>query len=254
MAAYDGYRQSDPHQSQYPASYDQAYDPRTHQPSYRDPYYQESSHPRSRESSIAPSDGPQQPLHNALNNAFDKSDTARGVDPDLIAQITAEVKKSVLDEIKLNGVGVGGQPQPAPAPSQPSYIPQSPSSTSASFPPRNVYTPPSPSPKYPDYSSHGSVSPDSLAHDPMFDGSGDTPTPRDYHNRSAPVDIPNDRPTRTRPVVTSRMSNDFTPIEKMWQHLFDSQGQPTPRLGQFLRGLAVHLVSTWDRTPCTSHD
>ena len=34
----------------------------------------------------------------------------------------------------------------------------------------------------------------------------------------------------------------YTPIEKMWQRLFDVQGQPTARLGQFLRGLAVHLV------------
>jgi hypothetical protein len=242
MAAYSGYRQPDPRHAQPPSSYDQTYDPRAYQPSSRDPYYQESSHPRSRESSVASTDGPQQPLYNALNNAFDKSDTARDVDPDLIARITAEVKKSVLNEIKLNGVGGGGHPQPVPAQS---YIPQSPSSMPASFPSQNVYTPPSPSPKYPDHLGHRSASPDPLAHDPMFDGSSDTPTPREYHGRSAPVDIPNDRQSRARPTAPSRISYDFTPIEKMWQLLFDAQGQPTSRLGQFLRGLAVHLVSTW---------
>jgi hypothetical protein len=241
MAAYSGYRQPDSRHSQPSSSYDSTYDPRAYQHSYRDPYYQESANPRSRESSVASTDGPQQPLYNALNNAFDKSDTARDVDPDLIARITAEVKKSVLDEIKLNGVGAGGHSQPAPAPSN-SYNPQSPGSTPASFPSRNMYTPPSP--KYTDHLRHGSVSPDPLAHDPMFDSSGDTPTPRDYHSQSAPVDIPNDRPSRARPTATSRMSYDFTPIEKKWQLLFDSQGQPTSRLGQFLRGLAVHLVST----------
>lgn len=245
MAAYDGSRQSDPHQPPYPVTYDQTYDPRTHHSaSYEDLHYHEPSRPRSRASSNAPSNIPQQPPHSVLNNAFDKSDIARGVDPELIAQITAEVKKSVLDEIKLNGVGVGAPTQPAPAPAQ-QYIPQSPTSMSASFPSRNLRTPPSPSPKHPDYSSHGSTSPDPLARDPMFDGAGDTPTLRE-HSRSAPVDIPNDRPCRARPAAASRMSYDFTPIEKMWQHLFDPQGQPTPRLGQFLRGLAIHLIDDYE--------
>ncbi|KAF2794047.1 hypothetical protein K505DRAFT_374911 [Melanomma pulvis-pyrius CBS 109.77] len=59
---------------------------------------------------------PRPPLHNAFDNAVNKSATARGVDPDLIAQIIAEVKKELLDEIravkklvneiKSNGVGV----------------------------------------------------------------------------------------------------------------------------------------------------
>ncbi|KAF2190668.1 hypothetical protein K469DRAFT_559960 [Zopfia rhizophila CBS 207.26] len=252
MAAYDGYRahpnQSDPHQPPYPASYDQAYDPRSYQPSshhHNSHYPPEPSSPRSRASSRARSDGfpqpSQQPLNNALNNAFDNLDTAKGLDPDLIAQITEEVKKSVLNDIKLNG-GVTGQPQPPP-PQQ--YIPpQSPTSTSASFPTRNVYTPPSP--KHHDYSSHGSESPDPLARDPMFDSSGNTPTPR--HERSAPVDIPQERGAMSRPSPAQRMSTDgdFTPIEKMWQHLFDPSGQPMPRLGQFLRGLAIHLIDDYE--------
>ncbi|KAF2463488.1 uncharacterized protein BDR25DRAFT_298052 [Lindgomyces ingoldianus] len=247
MAAYDGYRsQPDHHQAPYSSSYDPSYDSRSFSSSYhQNAHYHEPPSPRSRASSNAPSDGlPQpghQPLNNALSNAFDRSDTARTVDPDLIAQITAEVKRSVLDEIKLNGVdGVTGQAQPTP----PQHIPQSPTSTSASFHSRNVYTPPSP--KHHDYSSHGSDSPDPLARDSMFDGSGDTPTPR--HERSAPVDIPTDRAPRSRPPPAQRMSQegDFTPIEKMWQRLFDPQGQPVPRLGQFLRGLAVYLIDDYE--------
>ena len=176
----DGYRsQPDPHQSPYPSSYDQGYEPRTyHAPSYhQEPQNREPQSPKSRSSSIAPSDGlpqpSQQPLKNALNNAFDKSDSAAKVDPDIIAQITAEVKKSVLSEIKMNGMGVTGQPVPPHL-----YAPpvQSPDSTTA-IPSRNVYTPPSP--KHADLSSHGSASPDPLARDPMFDGADDTPTPPD---------------------------------------------------------------------------
>ena len=46
----------------------------------------------------------QQPLKSAIGHAFEKSDAARVVDPDLIAQITEQVKKSVLDEIKSSGM------------------------------------------------------------------------------------------------------------------------------------------------------
>lgn len=250
MAAYDGYRSQPDHHhhnqhSAYSSSYDPSYDPRAYQqqpPSYpKDSSYRDPARPPSRSSSRAPSDGTAQPLNAALNNAFDKSDSAQRVDPELIAQITAEVKKSVLDEIKMSGVhpGVTAQPQPAPAPQQ--YDPQSPS-TSASFPSRNVYTPPSP--KHPDYSSHGSESPDPLSHDPLFDGTDDTPTPR--YERSAPVDIPLEKSRPRPPPPASSMPNDveYSPIEKMWQPLFDLQGKPTPRLGQFLRGLAIHLVSS----------
>lgn len=247
MAAFhdSGYRQ--PESQPYASSYgsNPSYDPRAYPPGSF-PHYQEPPTPRSRASSNSPSDSlPQpvrQPLNNALNNAFDKSDAARAVDADIIAQITAEVKKSVLDEIKLNGVGVTTQAHPAPPPQ--SCVPQSPTSTQSSFPTRNVYTPPSP--RHPDYSSQGPASPDPLAQDPMFDDSGDTPTPRVEKN--APGDVPQEGRSRSRPAPASRMSQDdnFTPIEKMWQRLFDPQGQPTPRLGQFLRGLAIHLVSNQD--------
>lgn len=241
MAAYDSYRQPD-HQA-----YDSTYDPRTYQgfPYHQNPHYPDQQGPRSRASSSAPSDGLsqpcQQPLNNALNNAFDNSNSARAVDPELIAQITAEVKKSVLDEIKLNSVGAATvPPQPSTAPPQ-HYVPHSPTSTSASFPSRNVHTPPSP--HHQDFGSQGSISPELPQHDSSFDGAGDTQGSR--YERPAPGDNPAEGARRQRPTPASRMSTeaDFSPIEKKWQRLFDAQGQPTARLGQFLRGLALHLVS-----------
>jgi hypothetical protein len=232
--------QPDPLQSQYSSSHDSGYDPRY--------YYRDVSPIQSRPASRASSDGlqqpsprppSQQPLKNALNHAFNSSDAARTVDPELIAQITAEVKKSVLDEIKLGGVTA--LPQHVPPP--PQFVPRSPSSPSASVPSRNVYTPPSP--RQTDRLSRGSVSPDPLARDPLFDGADDTPTPRP--DRSSPVNIPCRAPSG-RPPPTQRMATDpdFTPIEKMWQRLFDPQGRPLPRLGEFLRGLALHLVEDYE--------
>lgn len=247
MAAYDDYRGQSDHQTGYSTSpRDSNYDSRPYPTAsyHQNSHYQDQTGPRSRASSNAPSDNlhqpaAQQPLNSALNNAFDNSDSARTVDPDLIAQITAEVKRSVLDEIKLNGMG-GATVQPQPSAPPPHYIPQSPASTSASFPSRNVYTPPSPN--RPGHSSQGSASPDPLAHDPMFDGAADTPTPR--YERTAPADIHTEGAPRPRPAPAPRMATDvdFTPIEKMWQRLFTPEGEPTPRLGQFLRGLAMHLV------------
>lgn len=189
---------------------------------------------RSIDSNLPPPNQPiQQPLKNAIGNAFEKSDAARIVHPDLIAQITAEVKKSVLDEIKLSGIA--GATQPISGTHQ-QYVPTSPASTSASIPPRDVYTPPSP--KHADFPIQASPARDPFSRD--LDGADDTPKPR--YERSAPIDIPQDR-LPVRPAPAARMAtDDYTPIEKMWQRLFDADGQPLPRLGEFLRGLALHLV------------
>jgi hypothetical protein len=192
-----------------------------HQPRDRSPGYNR----RSFDTGQPPT---QQPLKTAIGNAFDKSDAARVVDPDLIAQITEEVKKSVLNEIKF----ATQQHQPSPS----YYVPPSPASTSASLPPRDVYTPPSP--KHADFPPQASPTRDPLSRD--LDGNDDTPKPR--HEQSAPIDIPQQR-TTSRPAPAPRMAtDDYTPIEKMWQRLFDQDDQPLPRLGEFLRGLALHLV------------
>ena len=38
----------------------------------------------------------------------------------------------------------------------------------------------------------------------------------------------------------------MTTIEKIWGSLFDKAGEPTPRLGQFLRGIAIHLIEDYE--------
>lgn len=228
-------------------SYDD-YDPRDPR-AYGSSYSHDTPHHvplrgRSRSSSNAASDDlpqpVQRPLKCAIGNAFDQSDAARTVDPDLIAQIAAEVKKSVLDEIKQSGIAGTTPAQSGPAPPQ-QHIPPSPDSTSTSFPTRNVYTPPSP--LYQDIPSHPPPVQDVSSRESIFDGStDDLPTPR--HNSSVPIDIPRRDRASERPAPAARMAtDDFTPIEKMWQRLFDPEGQPLPRLGEFLRGLALHLVS-----------
>jgi hypothetical protein len=49
--------------------------------------------------------------------------------------------------------------------------------------------------------------------------------------------------SRERPPPTRSMTDEEeTVVEKMWQPLFDEAGMPTARLGQVLRGLALHLI------------
>lgn len=230
----------------YPASYDSHYYPRDRSPDY-------ATRPISRTSTDASERQPrdkspwdrrtfdnasqpiQQPLRSAIGHAFEKSDAASVVDPQLIAQIAAEVKKSVLDEIKSSGITGTTHPQHVPVSSQ-QWIPPSPTSTNNSVPPRDVYTPPSP--KRTDFPSQPSPDRDPLYRDPLLDGNSDTPTPR--FERSLPQE--RERPP-ARPNPPSRMATeDYTPIEKMWQRLFETDGRPLPRLGQLLRGLALHLV------------
>ncbi|KAH8730442.1 hypothetical protein GQ44DRAFT_768214 [Phaeosphaeriaceae sp. PMI808] len=232
--SYDTYRSHlDAHQASYPSSYDDSHvsSSRNYDSQYRAPTYTNS----------AP-DGlpPQQPLKNAIGNAFEKSDAARVVDPNLIAQITEQVKKSVLEEIKLSVAASATQAQPVHV--TPQNVPHSHTSSFASIPPRDVYTPPSPEKTGP--FRRTSTSPDPSARDSVLDEDNDTPVPQ--HGRTAPIDIPSEQPS-ARPAPVARMAtDDYTPIEKIWQRLFDQDGLPLPRLGQFLRGLALHLVEDYE--------
>lgn len=236
--AYDNARpQPDAHKAPYASTYDYKKAPSTYD---YDPQYRAAARGRPDvPSNAAPGGLPHashQPLKNAIGNAFEKSDAARVVDPALIAQITEQVKKSVLDEIKM-GVVASAATQAQPVQVTPQQVPPSPASTTTSVPPRDVYTPPSP--KNADSSSQASSSPDPLARDPLLDET-DTPTPK--NTQSDPIDTPAASST-TRPGPPLRMATeDCTPIERKWQRLFDPDNQPLPRLGQFLRGLALHLV------------
>lgn len=64
-------------------------------------------------------------------------------------------------------------------------------------------------------------------------------------SRASQASEPNPR-VESRSSPLSRESTDadgeMTTLEKIWGKLFED-GKPTKRLGQFLRGVALHLVS-----------
>jgi hypothetical protein len=47
---------------------------------------------------------------------------------------------------------------------------------------------------------------------------------------------------RPKPPPRETTVTEMTTLEKIWGKLFE-EGKPTKRLGQLLRGIAVHLVS-----------
>jgi hypothetical protein len=250
--AYDGYRNSSVNGEHYPPYHHSSFDSRDGSiGSFSQPPYEslpgQPQRTRSRASSVARSDTSQpQPIYaaaKAVNSAFDASSAASKVDPALIAQITEQVRRQVIESLKESGITASAddkQKSSSPPPPQ-TAIPKSPIGSTTTMPVRNVYTPESPV-----RSDHHEEPPQSPLQDSMFEGSKETPKPdksRQPSNVSSQT-IP-DSPPKSRPPLAARepTDGDATIVEKTWKPLFTSDGAPTPRLGQFLRGLAIHLVS-----------
>jgi hypothetical protein len=191
------------------------------------------------------------PIYNAVNKAFDNSSAANQLPDEVIQQITEQVRSQVINSLKAEGIAGPAAPASAPPPSQqpfsvpppqsfplPQTFPPPPQSPSTSNNSRPIHTPPSPTRR----SSNGSSLPDALPQDPQFAENGNLAKEdlsSRYGERSHKDDYRRPSPSRMR------TSEDETVVEKMWQPLFDTNGEPTPRLGQFLRGLALHLVRRW---------
>jgi hypothetical protein len=103
-------------------------------------------------------------------------------------------------------------------------------SNSTSSPPpanRRVYTPPSPAQPAPKAYTEATKSPPAS---PL-----DKPSVR-FSDRDKP------QPRPSMPGGRSYSTAELSTVDQKWGRLFDSDGRPTQRLGQFLRGLANHIV------------
>jgi len=123
------------------------------------------------------------------------------------------------------------------APSQHQHVPLSPID---STPRHGGRTPSSPDP------ADTPIQPSPIHGPPLCNIHGNDDASTSRFDGSATVGIPHERASR-RPGPPRRMAtDDCTPIEKMWQRLFTPDGQPLPRLGEFLRGLALHLIEDYE--------
>ncbi|KIW58544.1 hypothetical protein PV05_03053 [Exophiala xenobiotica] len=194
-----------------------------------------------------------QPINDAVTSAFNNADatSAASIPPELLQQITSQITANVLQQLK--GVNL---PTPAQPPPLSGSQVDAASSTTGS-PPLNratVYTPPTPhrtsedagmghpSPQFP---------PAPQSKEPSFRGSpppveNRAVSPFSQASHQSEDDTHQDRPVRPKGPKRVDTGGDATTLERVWGTLFDEQGQATVRLGQFLRGIAVHLIEDYE--------
>lgn len=193
------------------------------------------SRPRGNSNAVRPNSMYQQSpqVENVVNNVCERSDAAAQLDPILVAQITEQVISN------LKASGIGQQQQPPLSTHTRSAHSRSPAHSAETL--NRPYTPPSP---MRDNGSYRSLSPEPpmFAADP-YNSSHDFPKPERNNSDASPVHAADRKPRSAQ----ARASSTFeeTVLEKAWQPLFQS-GQPTPRLSQFLRGLALHIIDDYE--------
>jgi len=64
-----------------------------------------------------------------------------------------------------------------------------------------------------------------------------------YGERERAPSVKKPEPVAREVPEASKTDEEETTLERIWQPLFDAEGKATARAGQFLRGLALHLVS-----------
>ncbi|KAF9892132.1 hypothetical protein FE257_002538 [Aspergillus nanangensis] len=193
-----------------------------------------------------PSDGR---INEAVSSAFAGANPQTYLSPDVLSQITATViqqlKETGLENLQGDQRSSSQPPRPpkqwdpaATLPSDPLAPP--PMGTHNVFPPPpNVvyenpeYPPPPPS------STGYSASPHIYSR-----ASPAPPSERRESPASQASDYSQKVETRPRAPPRDATVTELTTLEKVWGKLFEG-GKPTDRLGQFLRGIAVHLIEDY---------
>jgi len=249
--AYEGYRSPPP--TDQPGIFDYS-DPRLQYPAgYQQQHPSEFHRARPRESSSARGDDyasdtarythSQQPITEAISSAFHKEEPSGYVPPELVAQITENVIKQLKTTRLDSGTPVPQQQhQPPPPPPPLAQSPPIRSGSSPSMTTQNLHTPSSPHMK-PDYPLYGSP-PHTSASNPSPHNPRDSQGPHGNDRRPPSPQGQSSESSLRRPKGPMRLSTSKqeTTLEKIWGQLFDEEGHPTVRLGQFLRGLAIHIV------------
>ncbi|RAH40784.1 uncharacterized protein BO95DRAFT_447598 [Aspergillus brunneoviolaceus CBS 621.78] len=190
-------------------------------------------------------------INEAVNSAFRQADTPAYLSPDVVSQITA----TVIQQLKATGLdGLHGDQQ-HPSVSSPQWAPPPPQSVTPAYGESTYPTtvpqaaPPPPPPKVgSDTSDYPTpVPPTGRPASPhLYPGPSSGPS---TDRRGSPASQFSDHShsvESSRPKAPSRevTVTEMTTLEKIWGKLFE-KGKPTERLGQLLRGVAVHLIEDY---------
>lgn len=194
-----------------------------------------------------------QPINEAVTSAFNNAEASStaSFSPELLQQLTSQITASVLQQLKVANPPAGAQQPPIPGPQMDA------TSSTAGSPPLDratVYTPPSPyrssedtgphqpSPQFPPPPS--STQSSFRATSPPAEKRAVSPFSQGSHLSEG--DANQERPARPKGPKRIATGEDATIVERAWGTLFDEQGQATSRLGQFLRGIAIHLIEDYE--------
>ncbi|KAL9622326.1 MAG: hypothetical protein Q9160_003337 [Pyrenula sp. 1 TL-2023] len=223
-------------------------------------------------------------INAAVTSAFNQAESSNALPPEVLSQITSQITQNVIQQLQgtklATNLKSSDAPQAQPTPMAANgQVPASPSTHSGGSPnlsQRKVYTPPSPQradEHFPPQSPVSNPSPSKSTHpaherDPASsERKTVSPLSQASHvnepsRREGKRDISQERRRDDDNMGQSRVRRDSngrprgptrlctgdgeTTVEKIWGPLFDEQGHPTMRLGQFLRGIAVHIIEDYE--------
>ena len=168
-----------------------------------------------------------QPINEAVNSAFTNSSaTTSAFSPEILEQLIPQITANVIQQLKSANI-----PASVPSPFIPAEKSPSAGSPPSPFRSAHEYQHPTP-PSVQQQPQHTPPSPpEKRAMSPL--------------SQSSRPDDGDDKSTRPKGPQRISTSGDMTVVEKIWGTLFNEHAEPTPRLGQFLRGIAMHLIKDY---------
>ena len=187
------------------------------------------------------------PINEAINSAFTtQSSNTAALPPEVLQALTSQITANVMQQLKTSTL-----PQSPARSGNPPTDAGSSSGASPRFERAQVYTPPSPYRAAEE--SQNQTSPSRSTVSTRASQEQTSPpleqramSPHSQGSNTDEVERSQDNFRRPPPLQRLSTGGDMTTIEKIWGSLFDKAGEATPRLGQFLRGIAIHLIEDYE--------
>ncbi|GAD93419.1 conserved hypothetical protein [Paecilomyces variotii No. 5] len=170
-------------------------------------------------------------INDAIHSAFYKSHPSNYLSPEVLNQITDQVVQQLKNTGLYSAQEQQQQSRQSSSPQATGHAQSSHSAAPTHDAKHNANTPPSPH-----RSPRGYPSPQQQSRYP----------PPPSERKESPSTQTSDTVKEIRPKAPPRAPTieELTTLEKIWEKLFED-GKPTKRLGQFLRGIAVHLIEDY---------
>ncbi len=178
------------------------------------------------------------PINEAINSAVNTTHAAdSGIPPELLERLTSQITANIIKELKTSNL--------QPTSSNASHVADNSSSTAGSPPMgrASVYTPPSPYRHAEEFPQPSPRKSDRATPPPER-----RPSPMSQNDHADDSDSREGRSVRPKAPQRISTTGDMTVLEKIWGKLFTEDNEATARLGQFLRGVAVHLIEAYEPT------